>query len=747
MRRVPVVGLAVVVCVLLFACGKKEEGPKILEKAALSPVTTFDALLPQDTAFLLYKPDIARYKQRFQESALHAMWTDPNLTDWKESFFLPNWGKLKEAVGFDLDEFFELFQKDVALVIEVPEQVSLETVLPMIYARFGENAEKAKTFLRAQVIEALKQRIPDLKVSDQNVEGETITFVDLGHAQFAYVFLDDLWVLGPTAERVAQVIKRQKQTEANWTSSPTYAAAQKMNDPGADTLMWVNLMRATESAKQLLDQWQSGKSAHQSPEIQKIKKVLELLGLFDMEYLTATSTLKGKGVYSQMKLTFTLPRRGLFGLLEPTKELRIIKMLPLDTLFYTAVSVKPMSDVLAMMKEIGSSIEPETFSQSYEEGSAQVKETLGFGMEEICATIGSEYAVAMEGITPLPLMALLVELRDSEKFNQVLNQIIEKSGIETQQGTHSGVAYRTIPIPTAAMQLCIATCGEYLVLTNNVRQLEHIIDAKASGKYVKPVEEFKQLTLAGNVIEESCSKPTDLAALQPLVFPIVQGFNAQMLRLGQQPVPMNAIPNLAAISDHTFPSVSHSTAEEKALISECYSLGGEELLVVGAAGVAGAMAAIALPNFREANVRATVSRAKSDQRALATAIESYDVDYNHYPLWELRSDFATPRPTFILPRPEKHTGSLTTPIAYITRIFPDPFSADKEEWFSYYTTDNKWIVISAGPDKDYDIVPQQDFQQAGDSNALWNAIVNKTYDPTNGTHSNGDIWRSNVIYY
>ncbi len=54
-----------------------------------------------------------------------------------------------------------------------------------------------------------------------------------------------------------------------------------------------------------------------------------------------------------------------------------------------------------------------------------------------------------------------------------------------------------------------------------------------------------------------------------------------------------------------------------------------ELLIVVA--IIAILAAIAVPNFLEAQVRAKVSRAKSDQRSLATSIEAYYVDWNAYP--------------------------------------------------------------------------------------------------------------------
>ena len=87
--------------------------------------------------------------------------------------------------------------------------------------------------------------------------------------------------------------------------------------------------------------------------------------------------------------------------------------------------------------------------------------------------------------------------------------------------------------------------------------------------------------------------------------------------------------------------------------------------------------------------------------------------------------------------------SLTTPVAYLTRYLIDPF-AQGQVAFSYYSTKNGWILVSPGPDKDYDIVPQQDYQDNFSMGAIPPGILEKTYDPTNGTISNGDIYRNKM---
>ena len=54
-----------------------------------------------------------------------------------------------------------------------------------------------------------------------------------------------------------------------------------------------------------------------------------------------------------------------------------------------------------------------------------------------------------------------------------------------------------------------------------------------------------------------------------------------------------------------------------------------ELLIVVA--IIGILAAIAVPNFLNAQIRAKIANTEADHRSLATAIESYRLDNNMYP--------------------------------------------------------------------------------------------------------------------
>lgn len=112
-----------------------------------------------------------------------------------------------------------------------------------------------------------------------------------------------------------------------------------------------------------------------------------------------------------------------------------------------------------------------------------------------------------------------------------------------------------------------------------------------------------------------------------------------------------------------------------------------ELLIVVA--IIAILAAIAVPNFLEAQVRSKVSRTMADMRSLATAIESYTVEWNRphigwqeaklakYPGFDVNGKYPpnlTENEEFMYSM--NIWSHLTTPVAFITSVprmaFPKP---------------------------------------------------------------------------
>lgn len=190
-----------------------------------------------------------------------------------------------------------------------------------------------------------------------------------------------------------------------------------------------------------------------------------------------------------------------------------------------------------------------------------------------------------------------------------------------------------------------------------------------------------------------------------------------------------------------------------------------ELLIVVA--IIAILAAIAVPNFLQAQTRAKVSRAMGDLRTIGTALESYAVDHNDYPPRDW-VHYENPLDSYsVVPR------ELTTPVAYIStnRLF-DPFATHLEppedrpdieyevmhmytyhrilnyqqasftdrmlfpEWLdgpnlheNSLLTYGQWVTLSLGPDGQYHD-PNGEFPTFG---------ANIPYDPTNGLVSFGNI--------
>lgn len=172
-----------------------------------------------------------------------------------------------------------------------------------------------------------------------------------------------------------------------------------------------------------------------------------------------------------------------------------------------------------------------------------------------------------------------------------------------------------------------------------------------------------------------------------------------------------------------------------------------ELLIVVA--IIGILAAIAVPNFLNAQVRAKIARTKADIRMLRSQVEIFHMDNG---LWLIdgndcdgSKECCFQGPWFGV-RPSTRgvsdvgTGDnhfngqvylpLTTPISYISSIPVDPFASGC--FYSYEDRDcsNKggpWgILAAAGPDRDN-----------GDWHPSNRAI---SYDASNGLGSNGDLW-------
>lgn len=161
---------------------------------------------------------------------------------------------------------------------------------------------------------------------------------------------------------------------------------------------------------------------------------------------------------------------------------------------------------------------------------------------------------------------------------------------------------------------------------------------------------------------------------------------------------------------------------------------------------------VSFPIFLEAQHRSKVSRVKADQRSIATALEAYFIDNSHYPSWGIgeegaNSDAPSDSDSYRLPTfriwsqswEQKTFSTLTTPVAHISNYLKDPFSDGLQATYAYYSDERGWILVSPGPDGVYDIDPLEDYISTLTQPS--SRLLEKSYDPTNGVKSAGDVFR------
>jgi len=131
---------------------------------------------------------------------------------------------------------------------------------------------------------------------------------------------------------------------------------------------------------------------------------------------------------------------------------------------------------------------------------------------------------------------------------------------------------------------------------------------------------------------------------------------------------------MSTTSERTLPSKERAGAIHK---RRAFTL--IELLIVVA--IIAILAAIAVPNFLEAQTRATVTRVKSDIRAFGVALEAYKLDNNQIPIVQRLGPGVDFYAGFLdlINDPNKRNRYpghlLTSPIAYIEQSPVDPYNS------------------------------------------------------------------------
>lgn len=155
---------------------------------------------------------------------------------------------------------------------------------------------------------------------------------------------------------------------------------------------------------------------------------------------------------------------------------------------------------------------------------------------------------------------------------------------------------------------------------------------------------------------------------------------------------------------------------------------------------------IALPNFLEVQVRAGVVRVQGELRSISFALSGYYLDFGFYPLRTLNASLPPGTPSGL--------NNLTTPVEYMNPAhLEDPFT--EPPFFTHYrywpirpngfvqtnnatahNKDSNWYLLSSnGPERNFTPFAERMRGEVPEP------FLDSIYSPTNGTKSEGNIWR------
>jgi len=175
--------------------------------------------------------------------------------------------------------------------------------------------------------------------------------------------------------------------------------------------------------------------------------------------------------------------------------------------------------------------------------------------------------------------------------------------------------------------------------------------------------------------------------------------------------------------------------------------------------IIGILAAIAVPNFLNAQVRAKIARVHSDLRAFSVAIDSYNIDSNSNPWGHF--------PNQVGGYTTASLTCLTTPVSYISSVMQEDSFGEgtfgvsgpsNKKFYVYVSYDGFWAQNDASAQSYFGNHPY--FKGYGmtsfgpdklDSGGVWAVLMFKVgsmtagnaalYDSSNGLISRGDICR------
>jgi hypothetical protein len=692
--------------VTLVGCGSKsDETPKTQSSQAVPtppPVTIPGNLgrmlgaLPDNVRFLLAVDDIDKLRTALRSTPAGRVFEEPEIQKWR----MAGWPKLKRAVSqrwrFSFEDAERRLHGGMVLGIVASPDPSRPVFFLMIRPS-GDVSVQEK-----EVRSFFERGVFDLAVER---EGETIVVAP------AYCTKD----IADMRKRLTQFL-------------PTSGRIAREMDPSASVHLWVDLAAGREDLRH-------GMTDEERASYDRIESAY---GFGNLDAWYAGIGVRDGAIRVSARLRARGALQGLPALVGENSK-SAAEIVPAGQDFFLSLRVNSVSDILTFLRA-GSAALSDTNDSSTVDRDMQTLGNITGDPEfekNLSRAIGNECALSIRQSTPVDVqIAAWIAVRDYAIVDRWIGAYLSGKGLTPQTETLGKRSFSCVPLTNNpfAKEICYGNVGDFLVVTRNREAYRAILlntdttDTLASSKEYReamgktPTDDAGFLTVYGRVPP----------AAQPLIAASIAASLPAVRQVWGIPIDSAMLPDFLALQRLDGPSMLIGTKATDSIALEANVRINPLLPLL--------RFVTALAQYEEAHTRIQCATVQKDMQRLGEALRAFSMDRKSYPLPAegvkgINAAAGPGEPVFAYPT---FDGTLTTPLAYITSQPTDPFAPVPGSGYLYHSRGKGWMLMSAGPDGDYD-VPSAFFHQSDAPSSV--TLLLSAYDPTNGMKSSGDILR------